>query len=117
MKYLDKNNQYKNIPVFTNLAVLFFALTFSSFALAGGAAGGFGGTDDKISSFFTNIVGLLNLASIAVVTIAIIFAGYQIAFANKRISDVAPIVVGGLLIGAATQIARMLIPEDAATAR
>jgi type IV secretion system protein VirB2 len=114
MKYLDKNNQYKNIPVFTNFAVLFFALTFSSFALA---QGGFGGTDGRITGFFTNIVGLLNLASIAVVTIAIIFAGYQIAFANKRIIEVAPIVVGGCLVGAATQIARMLIPENAATAR
>jgi type IV secretion system protein VirB2 len=113
MKYLNKNNQYKHIPVFTNLAVLFFALAFSSVALAA-AGGNFGGTDGKITGFFTNIVGLLNLASIAVVTIAIIFAGYQIAFANKRISDVAPIVVGGLLIGAATQIARMLVPEGAA---
>jgi type IV secretion system protein VirB2 len=111
MKYLNKNNQYKHIPVLTNLAVLFFALTFSSLALAGGA--NFGGTDGKITNFFTNIVGLLNLASIAVVTIAIIFAGYQIAFANKRISDVAPIVVGGLLIGAATQIAKMLVPAGA----
>ena len=31
--------------------------------------------------------------SVAVVTIAIIFAGYQIAFAHKRISDVAPILL------------------------
>jgi type IV secretion system protein VirB2 len=113
MKYLNKNNQYNSTQVLTNLAVLFFALTFSSFALA---QGGFGGTDGKITNFFTNIVGLLNLASIAVVTIAIIFAGYQIAFANKRISDVAPIVVGGLLIGAATQIAKMLVPEAATIA-
>lgn len=69
----------------------------------------FAGADQKVCGFFDSINGLLNLASIAVVTIAVIFAGYQIAFAHKRISDVAPILIGGLLIGAAGQIAKMLI--------
>lgn len=69
----------------------------------------FAGADEKVCGFFDSINGLLNLASIAVVTIAVIFAGYQIAFAHKRISDVAPILIGGLLIGAAGQIAKMLI--------
>ncbi len=111
MKYLTKNNQYKFIPVFSQLAFLFFMLSFSSFAM--GITDG--GTGTKISGFFTNIVALLNLASIAVVTIAVIFAGYQIAFANKRISDVAPILVGGVLIGAATQIAKMLVTPSTAS--
>lgn len=75
------------------------------------AAADFGGTDSKLTGFLQNINGLLNLASIAVVTIAVIFAGYQIAFAHKRISDVAPILVGGFLIGAAAQIARMLVGD------
>ncbi len=73
----------------------------------------FGGADAKVCGFFDNVNGLLNMASIAVVTIAIIFAGYQIAFAHKRISDVAPILLGGLLIGAAAQIARMLLGPEA----
>ncbi len=71
----------------------------------------FGGTDTKVCGFFSNINGLLNIASIAVVTIAVIFAGYQIAFAHKRIGDVAPILIGGLLIGAAGQIAKMLLGD------
>ena len=75
------------------------------------SAGDFGGTDSKVTGFLQNINGLLNLASIAVVTIAVIFAGYQIAFAHKRIADVAPILVGGFLIGAAAQIARMLVGD------
>ena len=58
--------------------------------------------------------GLLNIASVAIVTIAIIFAGYQIAFNHKRIGDVAPVLIGGFLIGAAAQLARMLLPEDVA---
>ncbi len=76
----------------------------------------FGGTDKKVCGFFSSINGLLNIASIAVVTIAVIFAGYQIAFAHKRIADVAPILVGGLLIGAAGQIAKMLLGSENASA-
>jgi type IV secretion system protein VirB2 len=86
----------------TSLAI--FAVFFTTNAMAGLA-----GTDTKVTSFFTNIQTLLTIASISIVTIAIIFAGYQIAFANKRITDVLPILVGGLLIGAAAQIAGMLL--------
>ncbi|MBD8696669.1 TrbC/VirB2 family protein [Stenotrophomonas sp. CFBP 13718] len=74
---------------------------------------GFADTDKKVCGFFDSISGLLNMASIAVVTIAVIFAGYQIAFAHKRISDVSPILIGGLLIGAASQIAKMLLGDGA----
>ena len=70
------------------------------------------GATTRVQSFFGNINALLNVASIAVVTIAIIFAGYQIAFNHKRIGDVAPVLIGGFLIGAAAQIAKMLLPDD-----
>ncbi|AWH17945.1 type VI secretion protein [Stenotrophomonas sp. ZAC14D2_NAIMI4_7] len=91
------------------MAVAFVGLVFAPQAIASGTD--FGGTDEKVCGFFNNINGLLNIASIAVVTIAVIFAGYQIAFAHKRIADVAPILIGGVLIGAAGQIARMLLGE------
>jgi len=70
------------------------------------------GATTRVNSFFNNINGLLNIASIAIVTIAVIFAGYQIAFNHKRIGDVAPVLIGGFLIGAAAQIAKMLLPAD-----
>ena len=70
------------------------------------------GATTRVQSFFGNINALLNVASIAVVAIAIIFAGYQIAFNHKRIGDVAPVLIGGFLIGAAAQIAKMLLPDD-----
>ena len=70
----------------------------------------------KTCEFLKNITGLLNIASIAVVTIAIIFAGYQIAFAHKRIADVAPILIGGLLIGAAGQLASWIMKGREASA-
>nr|WP_298126690.1 TrbC/VirB2 family protein [uncultured Pseudoxanthomonas sp.] len=84
------------------------ALAFPELALAQDATGAQG----RVTSFFTNINSLLNVASIAIVTIAVIFAGYQIAFNQKRIGDVAPVLVGGFLIGAAAQIAKMLLPDD-----
>jgi type IV secretion system protein VirB2 len=96
------------------MAVLFTGAVFAQEAFAT-AGGGFGGTDTKVCGFFTNINGLLNIASIAVVTIAVIFAGYQIAFAHKRIADVAPILIGGLLIGAAGQIASMLLGDSSSS--
>ena len=65
--------------------------------------------------FASNIKSILNAVSIVVVTIAVIFAGYQIAFAHKRISDVAPVLIGGILIGAAGQIASMFLKTSAGT--
>lgn len=63
----------------------------------------------SICNVLNTVNNLLNVASVIVVTIAIIFSGYQIAFAHKRISDVAPALIGGVLIGAAAQIAKMVI--------
>jgi len=59
----------------------------------------------QVSGFMDNLLLILRVVSVAVVTIAIIFAGFQIAFAHKRISDVAPILIGGLLIGGAAALA------------
>src|ERR1700712_1662141 len=69
-------------------------------------------TQDKVCGFFSSIKGILNAASIVVVTVAVIFSGYQIAFAHKRISDVTPALIGGVLIGAAAQIAKTVVGND-----
>lgn len=63
--------------------------------------------------FLSTVLSVLNAASIVVVTIAVIFSGYQIAFAHKRISDVAPIMIGSILIGAASQIAKIFLSTSA----
>ena len=68
--------------------------------------------EGQACGFLSQITDLLGIASIAVVTIAIVFAGYQIAFAHKRISDVAPILIGGLLIGAAGQLAGWILGDE-----
>jgi type IV secretion system protein VirB2 len=102
-------------PGMATMASVGAAVLFASPGIAlAQAAPDFGGADSKVTGFLQNINGLLNLASIAVVTIAVIFAGYQIAFAHKRIADVAPILIGGFLIGAAAQIAKMLVGDAGA---
>lgn len=63
--------------------------------------------------FASNIQKILSALSIVVVTIAVIFSGYQIAFAHKRIGDVAPVMIGAVLIGAAGQIAKMFLSPSA----
>ncbi len=99
------NDQAKKVLSPMLLAVVFVAiLAMPGMAMAQEAT-------DRVEEFFGNLNSLLNIASIAVVTIAVIFAGYQIAFAHKRISDVAPVLIGGFLIGAAAQIARMLLGD------
>ena len=102
MNKSSRDQSKRFVSVFTVVLAL-YALSFASGAMA------LTGSEGKVESFFTNIQSLLTIASISVVTIAVIFAGYQIAFANKRIGDVAPVLIGGLLIGAAGQIAGMLL--------
>ncbi|MBV6847548.1 TrbC/VirB2 family protein [Xanthomonas euvesicatoria] len=88
------------------------AIFTSALLVAGGAGaqvGDLAKTDEKVCGFLDNINSLLTMGSVAVVTIAVIVAGYQIAFAHKRISEVSPILIGGVLIGAAGQIANMVI--------
>lgn len=101
--------------VFTALAIAAAAVAALAFPELAFAQDGSGATT-SVTTFFTNINNLLNVASIAIVTIAVIFAGYQIAFNHKRVGDVAPVLIGGFLIGAAAQIAKMLIPDNPASA-
>lgn len=65
----------------------------------------------KVTGFFSKFETILRVASISIVTIAVVFAGYQIAFAHKRLSDVAPVLIGGLLIGGAATIAGWFVGD------
>lgn len=92
-----------SLPAIVSMLVLVVLVSTPHLAFAADANCG------KVEGFFSSITSLLKVVSVAVVTIAIIFAGYQISFAHKRISEVAPILIGGLLIGAAGQVATMLL--------
>lgn len=84
------------------------ALVFALFALTSPevfADDTFTAACERVSGFFKNFETILKVASVSIVTIAVVFAGYQIAFAHKRLSDVAPLLIGGLLIGGASALA------------
>jgi type IV secretion system protein VirB2 len=100
-------NQIPKIPAemkiltiaFISFLVFFFPLDVMA------QTGGFKAACDNVSGFVETLLTLLRVVSVGVVTIAIIFSGYQIAFAHKRFTDIAPVLIGGLLIGGAGEIA------------
>lgn len=106
---MSSKHQVKNAASAFFMAAIFVAmLALPEMAFAQTTA------EARVTGFLGKLNSILNVASVAIVTIAVIFAGYQIAFAHKRISDVAPVLIGGFLIGAAAQLAKMVIPEDVA---
>lgn len=97
-----------------NFGKLAFLLVFGLmvFTIAPVAmAEGFSDACNKVVGFFARFETILRVASISIVTIAVVFAGYQIAFAHKRLSDVAPVLIGGLLIGGAATIAGWFVGD------
>ncbi|HDR1236518.1 hypothetical protein CBE90_04715 [Pasteurella multocida] len=61
----------------------------------------------KATTLITNIQSWLRTISVVVITIAILVAGYKIIFQGQTFREVAPILVGGILIGAAAEIAKL----------
>lgn len=104
-----KQSHNKNLSVIFEKMFMVGVVAVVAFFPALGFADDFATASGGACKFVKNVHTVLNLLSVTVVTIAIIFAGYQIAFAHKRISDVAPVLLGGFLIGAAGQIAKMLV--------
>jgi type IV secretion system protein VirB2 len=60
---------------------------------------------DRINTTVTNVNAILVTISVAVVTTAIIWAGFKMIFQGARLADVANILIGGTLIGGATAFA------------
>jgi len=81
-------------------------LLFSGFASTASAAASFTQLDTTLQA----VVGWLQGAGVAAVTVAIIWAGYKMIFQHARWTDVATVVLGAVLIGAAATIATLLIP-------
>lgn len=68
-----------------------------------------GGGFDKINTTVTNVETILVTISIAVVTIAIIWAGFKMIFQGARLADVANVLIGGTLIGGAAAFASYIV--------
>ena len=64
---------------------------------------------EKINTTVTNVQTILVTISIAVVTIAIIWAGFKMIFQGARLADVANVLIGGTLIGGAAAFASYIV--------
>lgn len=64
---------------------------------------------EKINTTVMNVNAILAVVSIAVVTIAIIWAGFKMIFQAARLADVANILIGGTLIGGAGAFAAYIV--------
>ncbi len=69
----------------------------------------FGAGLQKVNTLVQNIEDVLTAVSIGAVTIAILIAGYKIIFGGQTVREGAPILVGGIIIGAAAEIAKLLV--------
>ena len=87
--------------VLTAISALLFALATP----CARADGGF----DKINTTVTNVNAILVTISVAVVTIAIIWAGFKMIFQGARLADVANVLLGGTLIGGAAAFASYIV--------
>ena len=61
----------------------------------------------KATGLIKNIESWLRIISVTVVTIAILVAGFKIIVQGQSFREVAPILVGGIIIGAAAEIANL----------
>ena len=64
---------------------------------------------DKINTTVTNVNTILVTILIAVVTIAIIWAGFKMIFQGARLADVANVLIGGTLVGGAAAFASFIV--------
>ncbi|MCD8213459.1 MAG: TrbC/VirB2 family protein [Campylobacter sp.] len=93
----------RKLPSLKRLSAAFTLFTFlPNFA---SAAGGL----DKVNSFLDNLSSWLTAGGAVIATIAIIIAGYKIMYGGKTVGEVAPIIIGGVLIGSASAITSFFI--------
>ncbi len=66
---------------------------------------------DKADTFIKTINAYLRGAGALIMTLSIMWSGYKIMFQGKTFQEVAPIFIGGLLIGVAAALAGILLPD------
>ncbi len=64
---------------------------------------------EKVNTLMEKVKSALTSIAVVVVTIAVLIAGFKIIFQGQTFREVSPILIGGIIIGAAAQIASMLV--------
>ncbi|MCD8339475.1 MAG: TrbC/VirB2 family protein [Burkholderiales bacterium] len=88
------------------------AVLFGLLGLAIDPAFAAGGTQ-SVSTLLTSIQSNLSTWGVIVLTIAILFCGYKIAFTRATVMDCIPWLVGGILVACAGTIADIVINGSA----
>lgn len=63
----------------------------------------------KVNTVMTNVQSVLVGVAVTVFTLAIMWAGFKMAFQHTKWSEISNIVIGGILVGGAAGIAAWLI--------
>jgi len=63
----------------------------------------------QVTTVMTNVQQVLTGVAVTMFTIAIIWAGFKMAFQHAKWSEISNIVIGGILVGGAAAIAAWLI--------
>ena len=89
-----------------NLSFLVYLTPFilTNVALAAG-----GGGIDKVNDFMQNLSTALYGIGAVVLTIAFMWAGFKVMFQGQTLREVAPVFIGGVIVGSASAIAAYLI--------
>lgn len=82
-------------------AILVGSITLSQFAHSAGLS--------KVNSIMEKVSSALQTAAVVTVTVAVFWAGYKIVFGGQTFREAAPILIGGVVIGSAAQIASLLV--------
>lgn len=101
------SGKVRNASKYASLLGLISFYMYSAMAYA--SSGGLTQVDD----FMEKIRQILWDASIPIVTVAIMWAGYKFLFKHADFVECAKIVAGGLLIGSASAIASYLLQGSA----
>ncbi|KOE79480.1 hypothetical protein ACS86_17840 [Vibrio alginolyticus] len=91
----------RQITLMFMLAIVLSSLFTPDMAYAAGL--------DKVNDFMDNIASILSGAAIITVTVAIMWAGYKFLFTQASPMEVGKIVIGGLLIGGAAELASYIV--------
>ncbi|MDD0855528.1 TrbC/VirB2 family protein [Campylobacter magnus] len=89
-----------------NLSFLVYLTPFilTNVALAAG-----GGGIDKVNDFMQNLSTALYGIGAVVLTIAFMWAGFKVMFQGQTLREVAPVFIGGVIVGSASAIAAYII--------
>ena len=84
------------------------ALAFTGTALALCASPAFAQIA-RVNTVMTNIQNILVGVSVVAFTIALVWAGFKMAFQHAKWSEISNIVIGGIIVGGAAGIAGWLL--------